>query len=263
MFFGFAFRTALVLVPILVVGITITSALSLHKFSQTFSTLINSRFEFITDEIRNLVQTQLDFGLFLENLEIAQALEEYQISDDQILSIEVFDSRGVVLHSSDSSSISDLVPDNWINRWRMNAANSSWTLQERNAGIVGVPIKNNLGQDIGAVVLRYSRNLLDQNVWNQARHLITANSIATLITILVAFFSAMLILSRLCKEYRSMGKIMDAVRTNKNMDNAKIRQDKHIQTPVFHQFISRVLSTNREMDSAIMKARSLDEDREN
>ena len=263
MFFGFAFRTALILVPILVIGITITSALSLHKFSQTFSTLINSRFEFVTGEIKNGIQTQLDLGLLLQNLEIAQTLEEYQISDDQILSIEVFDNHGVVLHSSDSSSVSDLVPEEWINSWRLNSANSSWALQERNAGVVGVPIKNNLGQDVGAVVLRYSRNLLDQNVWNQTRHLITVNSVAALITILVAFFSAMFILGRLCSEYRSMGKIMDIVRTNKKTDAEEIQQDKNIRTPVFHQFISRVLATNKEMDLTIMKARSLDEGKEN
>ncbi|MYB33601.1 MAG: hypothetical protein F4X92_00425 [Gammaproteobacteria bacterium] len=263
MFFSFAFRTALVLVPILVVGIVITSALSLHKFGQTFSTLINSRFEFVTGEIRNGIQTQLDLGLFLENLEITQVLEGYQISDDQILSIEVFDSHGVVLHSSDSSSVSDLVPEDWINSWRLNSASSSWALQERTAGVVGVSIKNNLGQDVGAVVLRYSRILLDQNIWNQAQRLITVNSIATLITILVAFFSAMFILGRLCSEYRSMGKIMDIVRTNKKTDNEEIQWDKNIRTPIFRQFISRVLSTNREMDLTIMKARSLDEGKEN
>ncbi|MCY4218349.1 MAG: hypothetical protein OXE41_06055 [Gammaproteobacteria bacterium] len=263
MFFGFAFRTSLVMVPILVIGITITSVLSLHKFSQTFSNLINSRFEFVTGEIRNGIQTQLDLGLFLENLEITQILEEYQISDDQILSIEVFDNRGVVLHSSDSSSVSDLVPEEWINRWRLNSTSSSWTLQERNAGVVGVSIRNNLGQDIGSVVLRYSRNLLDQNVKNEAQNLIAFNAIATLITILVAFFSAMFILSRLCNEFRSMGKVMDIVRTNKKMDNEDNQQNTDIRTSVFHEFISKTLSTNKEMDLTIMQARSLDEGKEN
>jgi len=263
MFFGFAFRTALLLVPILVVGITITSALSLHKFSQTFSNLINSRFEFVTGEIRNGIQTQLDLGLLLENLEITQILEEYQISDDQILSIEVFDGRGVVLHSSDSSSVSDLVPEDWINSWRLNSAGSSWSLKERNAGVVGVTIKNNLGQDVGSVVLRYSHNLLDQNVKDQAQRLIAVNSIATLIEILVAFFTAMFRLGRLCSEFRSMGKIMDIVKSNKKMDEEIIQQDTNLRTPVFHGFISRVLNTNKEMDLTIMKARSLDEGKEN
>ncbi len=263
MFFGFASRTALVMVPILIVGIAITSVLSLHKFSQTFSDLINSRFEFVIGEIRDSIQTQLDLGLLLENLEITQILEEYQISDDQILSIEVFDGRGVVLHSSDSSSVSDLVSEEWINRWRLNSAGSSWSLRERNAGVVGVPIRNNLGQDLGSVVLRYSGELLDQNVRNQAQFLVTFNFIATLVTILVAFFSAMIILSRLCNEFRSMGKIMDIVRLKKKIENEDIQRDGNIRSPIFHNFIAKIVSANKEMDLTIMQARSLDEGKEN
>lgn len=262
MVFGFAFRTALVLVPILMVGITITSALSLHKFGQIYSNLLNSRFEFVTSEIRNGIQTQLDLGLALENLEIVKVLEEYQISDEQVLSIEVFDATGLVLHSSDSSTMSDLVPEEWVNIWRLNSANSSWSLQAIDAGVVGVPIKNNLGQDVGSVVLRYSRDILDQNVQNQAQRLITVNSIATLVTIVVAFFSAMFLLNRLCGEFKSMGQVMDIVRRNKVLNDTE-RQKKTIHTPLFHEFIAKVLSANKDMEVTIIKARSLDEGKEN
>ncbi|MXZ80088.1 MAG: hypothetical protein F4Z15_01670 [Gammaproteobacteria bacterium] len=263
MFFGFAFRVALVLVPILVMGIAITSALSLHKFGQTFSNLLDSRFEFVTGQIRNDIETQMDLGLPLENLQITEVLEAYGLDDRQILSIEVFDESGLILHSSDSSSIGDLIPEEWISIWRLNAStgNPSWFTQETDAGVVGTPIRNNLGQDVGSLVLRYSRDYLDQKIRSQARHLLVVNSAAAGIAILIAFFSAMYLLNQVCREFKSMGEVMDTISSDRQKDISALRET-GIRHPAFHRFISAILVTYKDMESTIIRARNLDEGKE-
>lgn len=261
MYFGFAFRVALILIPILLIGIVTTSFLSLHKFGQTFSNLLNSRFEFVTSEIRSDVENQMDLGLALENLEITEVLEAYALDDKQILTIEVFDEFGVVLYSSDSSSVGDLVPEEWISIWRLDTNGTSWTTQENDAVVVGTPVRNNLGQNVGSLVLRYSREYLDRSTAEQARRLLTVNSIAAGITIIIAFLGAMLLLNRTSRELKLMGQILDTISTAKLKD-ASLLRDADIKHPIYRRFIASVLATYKDIDATITRAREFDEGKE-
>ncbi len=258
MVLGFAFRVALLLVPILILGIVTTSALSVHKFGQTFSQLLTSRFEFVTSEIRNDVENQMDLGLVLENLEITEILEAYALDDRQILSIEVFDEFGMVLYSSDSSSVGDLVPEEWISTWRLNFNNASWSTQDHDAVVVGTSIRNNLGQNVGSLVLRYSREFLDQRIGEQARRLFAVNSVAAGISIIIAFLGAMFLLNRTCRELKLMGQIMDAISTAKQKD-VSVLKGADIKHPIYRRFVAAVLATYKDMDATVARARELDE----
>ncbi len=258
MIFGFAFRIALILVPILIIGIIVSSALSLYNFGQTFSNLLDSRFEFVTSEVRDNVQSQMDLGLPLENLEIAEVLEQYTLDDQRILTIEVFDERGVVLHSSDASSVGDIIPDEWLSLSRLHSDSSSWSTQEVDAGVVGTVINNNLGQNVGSLVLRYSRDYLDQMVYSQALRQLTVNSIAAGITLLVGLIGAMLLLHRTGRDLRLMAETMNSLANEEEKESSFFHQvDSRL--PTFGRFVSSVLATYKDMDNTIAKAKEFDE----
>ncbi len=261
MFYGFAFRVALILVPILIIGIITSSVLSLYKFRQTFSNILDARFEFVTSEIRNDIEHQMDLGLALENLQIVEVLEAYYLDDRQILSLEVFNDKGVVLHSSDSSSIGDLVPEEWVSLWQLNVGDEVWSVQEIDAGTVGTSIQNNLGQDVGSLVLRYSRDYLDQKNSEQAHRLFTVNSIAAGIAIFVAFIGAMLLLNPASRELKLMGRVLNSLFTEEKKDASADRAS-ITGIPTFRRFVTKVRNTYQDMDSTIIKARELDEDKD-
>ena len=260
LYLGFSYRIALTLVPIFIIGIGITGTLSLYKFEQTFADLLTSRFEFVTNEIRKDIETQMDFGLPLDTIQITDVLEAYQRDDKQILSIEVFDNTGSVLYSSDPTSVGDLVSESWITLWYMNVNNNVWSTQEIDAGVVGIPVRNNLGQNIGSIALRYAREFLNQSLFNQTRRLLTVDAIAGIITTLIVCFGAMILLRRTSNNLKNMSQVMKDIKTYQQQDAPDHRQV--VAHNEFSAFIDSVVSSHENMDATINKARNLDEGKE-
>ena len=82
--------------------------------------------EFELTDIRQRVQTQMDLGIALAELQgVSEELDEYRRADEQILSIEIFDDTGIVLFSTDPSFLGDLVTEEWVTSWRPAAAGKS------------------------------------------------------------------------------------------------------------------------------------------
>ena len=151
MTFGLATRITLALVVILAAGVGMTTLLSAHMFERTLSDFLTSRFEFELNDIRQRIETQMDLGIALAELQsVPQELEEYLRADEQILSIEVFDDTGIVLFSTDPSFVGDLVTEEWVTAWRASRGQEVWSDLERDARVVGVPLRDNLGRDVGS-----------------------------------------------------------------------------------------------------------------
>ena len=90
MTFGLAARITMALVVILAAGVAMTAILSAHMFERTLSDFLTSRFEFELNDLRQRIETQMDLGIELANLQsVPEELEEYAHADEQILSIEV------------------------------------------------------------------------------------------------------------------------------------------------------------------------------
>lgn len=257
---GFAFRIASLLISILIAGIVSTGALSLHKFEQTLSDLLKTRFEFILNQIREDVEVQMDLGLALDNLDVGDVITLYQRDDKEILSIEFFDSAGEVLYSSDPSSIGDLISENWFNMWRFHADSSFWTTEDSDASVLGVPVRNNFGQNVGAVALRYSRDYLNQSVASQAVRIFAVDTVALIITIVVVFLCAVRMMSNSCRELRDMEEVLEETISESVNDSTQLQIASRY--PGFRDFIEAVLSTYKDMDKTMSKARDLDRDKE-
>ena len=137
--FGLATRITLTLALILASGVVMTTALSVHMFERTLADVLSSRFEFVLNEIRQRIETQMDLGLTLPVLQgVPEELEKHLRADEQLLSIEVFDETGIVLFSTDPSFVGDLVAEEWILAWRTTRADGkAWSDQERDSRVVG------------------------------------------------------------------------------------------------------------------------------
>ena len=66
---GFAPKIAVALALVLVAGVTMTGILSVYKFERTLANLLTSRFLFVVNDIRQKVETQMDLGLPLVDLQ--------------------------------------------------------------------------------------------------------------------------------------------------------------------------------------------------
>ena len=246
------------LVAILMAGIAMTIGLSLDKFRRTHTDLLTSRFQFVVNDIRSKIETQMDLGLALSTLQdVSEELETYRSDDELILSIEVFDENGSVLFSTDPSFIGDLVSEDWVIAWRTNQNASSWSRLERDAGVVGVPIQNNLNQNVGSLALRYSRDFLDLSVSNQTERLVTIGLIIAVIMAVMSLVGCVVLLRGTISDLKSMTQaIKDIMNNRKDSEQLKATIKNH---PEFETFSESALGAQTALDEASADIIELDE----
>ena len=259
MTFGLATRITLGLVVILAAGVGMTTLLSAHMFERTLSDFLTSRFEFELNDIRQRIETQMDLGIALAELQsVPRELEEYLRADEQMLSIEIFDDTGIVLFSTDPSFVGDLVTEEWVTAWRASRGQEVWSNLERDARVVGVPLRDNLGRDVGSLVLRYSRNHFDGNVTEQTTRLMLVGAVVVLAMTPLSIMGALLLLRGLRGELRDMSESMDEV-ANRHADGPALNRAKP-DHPGLAAFAATALAAHGDIDAAIGEIRRLDEE---
>ena len=259
MAFGLATQLTLALAAILAAGVAMTATLSQHMFERTLADFLTSRFEFELNDIRQRVQTQMDLGIALTELQsIPDELEEYRRADEQILTIEIFDETGIVLFSTDPSFVGDLVTEEWVTAWRASRGQEVWSGLERDARVVGVPLRDNLGRDVGSLALRYSRDFFDDTVAEQTARLVIVGAVVVLGMAPLSILGAMFMLRGLRGELRGLCDSLDEV-TNHQSDGPALGRTR-ADHPELAAFASTALAAHDDIDAAIKEIRRLDEE---
>lgn len=256
--FGFATRIALMLAIILGASVIITGVLSMHKYERTFTDFLTLRFEFVANDIRQRVETQMDLGLGLTSLHgISEDMEVYQRTDQEILSIEIFDRTGTVRFSTDPSFVGDLVTEEWLAASR-GGDRDTWSEQEKNVGVVGVPLHNNLDQYVGSLALRYSRDSLNKSVLTQASRLLIIGASTVFGIVLISFFGAMVLLRGPRQDLQGMQVAIDDV-ANRRADSDALAQT-CVEHADFAAFANTALAAHDAIDAGTKEIRRLDQE---
>ena len=259
MVFGLAARITFALAVILAAGVAMMTVLSAHMFERTLSDFLNSRFEFELNDLRQRIESQVDLGIELGELQsVPSELEAYMHADNQILTIEVFDETGTVLFSTDPSFVGDLVTEEWVTLWRASRGQEVWSNLERDARVVGVPLRDNLGRNVGSLALRYSRGFFDDSVAAQSTRLWLIGAVVVLGMALLTVLGAMVLLRGLRGELRDLSESIDDV-ANRRPDGptlGKMRRDHH----ELAAFAAVALTAQDDIDAAIGEIRRLDEE---
>ena len=259
MTFGLATRITMALVVILAAGVAMTTILSVHMFERTLSGFLTSRFEFELSDLRQRIETQMDLGIEIADLQgVPEALDEYADASEEILSIEVFDETGIVLFSTDPSFVGDIVTDEWVTAWRASRGRGIWSDLERDARVVGVPLRDNLGRDVGSLALRYYRSFFDDNVAAQTARLLVVGAVVVLAMTPLSILGAMVLLRGLRGELRDLRDSMDDV-ANRRRDGPALDRMR-IDHPEFAAFAAAVLTAHDDIDTAIGETRRIDEE---
>lgn len=253
-----ASRITLILAGILAAGVAMTAALSVDKFEQTLDDLLTSRFEFALSDMQRRIETQMDLGLALNNLDDTPGLlDAFLLTDDQILSIEVFDDTGAVLFSTDPSFIGDLVSDEWIEANHLAGDGQVWSSVQRDARVAGVTLRNNLGQEVGAIALRYSREFFDVSVEEQGSRLLLIGLGVVGGVAAIGVILAIGLLNRRSDELEHLRAALDDV-ADCRWDGAAL-QKARTSNPAFAAFASSAETSAREIDAATKAIRKLDD----
>ncbi len=152
----------IVLISALAIGLTLF--LDVGKLDRTLGELEQSRLHFTLNNLRENLETGLDLGLPVKGLGNAQAaIEREARQDPDIVAIGVLDDAGALAFSTGQPADTDIVK-------------------------LRTGLSNNLGVQVGAIELHYSRRAHDRFIAGISRQLrlaaLVAVAIATLSTVL-------------------------------------------------------------------------------
>ncbi len=131
---------------------------------KTYDRLAETRFLFVSQSLKTALELNIGLGFPLAELRVTQDLiEREKADDDQILAIEVLDETGRSLFSTDRGTVGEEAPATWSMALQM-AGGQRWTVVERDAIVIGVPIVNDFERTVGYVALQYAKTYFDQRL---------------------------------------------------------------------------------------------------
>lgn len=166
-------RSQMILVAVVVCLFSVGMAglLNFFKYRSTAERLIEERLIVTGNAIENSIQSSLALGLqFADIGTLPETLERERGTDDLILSIEVFDTEGKPLYSTDRLRASRDVPASWLDSARLSKG-KDWSVKSGSDTAAGIAIENNFGVIVGYLALRYSDELVSHSTNVVAREL--------------------------------------------------------------------------------------------
>jgi hypothetical protein len=188
-------RMMAVAVAVCAFAIGMAGLLNYFKYRATASRIIEQRLVYTGKSIENSIQSSLSLGLQFGDLAtLPDLLQRERASDDLIQGIDVFDTDGRPLYSTDALRRYQPAPAAWLAAAR-KSGQRDWTVHDDADSAVGVALQNNFGLTIGHVALRYSDQRVRQAAQAVAREL-ALNSLAVFVVAAALASAALLAVMR-------------------------------------------------------------------
>lgn len=106
---------------------------------------------YLVKNLRTVAEANVSIGLTLDQMDSLQALiERERESADNVLSIDVFNSSGTVVYSTDRSAIGTSVAAPWV---PFLDREGTWAIAGRGERVIGTRFDNDLGRAEGGIAL--------------------------------------------------------------------------------------------------------------
>jgi hypothetical protein len=204
-------KVSVALVSILFCTLVVVAFFAYYKFESVYSSLVQSRYSFVTFTIKKKVEDSLNLGLALRQLrQVQEVIDREKVRDPQIVTLEVYDSRGEVLFDTDRGAIGGKVAEALVEAIR-GGGNQSFGDVDDDMLIVGLPLVNNLGKVEGGITLRYPRAYIDRAVGSLLAELSKSTALALAAFTLVAVLGLYLLFGRVTGKLDAMERTLNAV----------------------------------------------------
>lgn len=145
---------------LLALGLTLAAAVIswTTAIEQRNAMLRESRFQFSLNSARSALESGLRLGLLLSDLPGAKELiDQNRMQERVILSIDVFDDKGQIVFTTDSTGVSANIPLAWLDNC-LNKQRRNWSGQDDEGRLLCGPLVNGYEELVGGVLLRYRLN---------------------------------------------------------------------------------------------------------
>lgn len=169
-------RVRFILVALVVsfFAVGMAAFLNYFKYKSTIGNIVKSRVLVVGHGIESSVQTSLQLGMqFAELSQLPQMLQREKSSDRLIRGIDVFDSSGQVLYSTDRARLGQKVPASWIGTAERSKS-TEWHTEAPTEYVAGISVKNAFNLTVGFLALRYAREEVERAAASAGREILLA-----------------------------------------------------------------------------------------
>lgn len=157
---GLTLKVTATLVAVLAATMALTMTLGVNKFETALSSVVESRYRFLVDDLKRTVDASLDFGLAIRDLNSLQSLlDDVRARDPAILAAEIHDEDGAVVFSSDRTNIGQPLPEAWVAA-EPDDAQGTWRAASERSAVIGVALVDNIGSRRGGILIEYARDAI-------------------------------------------------------------------------------------------------------
>jgi hypothetical protein len=235
-----------VLVCLFAVGMA--GLLNFFKYRSNAERIISERLVVTGTSIENSIQSSLALGLQFSDLgTLPGTLERERATDDLILSIEVFDTDGRPLYSTDRLRQTRHVSDAWLSAAKL-AGGRDWFVKDGTESAAGIAIQNSFGLTIGYLALRYSEQQVAESTKAVARDLALSAFAVFVVAAALASLALMAVMGRLSRDFEAVEAALRA-RESSRPSGALLRGP-------FGRALRRFFDTLREAEGELARLRS-------
>ena len=199
-------RVRFILVALVVsfFAVGMAAFLNYFKYKSTIGSIVKSRVLVVGRGIENSVQASLQLGMqFTELSQLPQLMTREKSSDRLVRGIDVFDSSGQVLYSTDRARVGQKVPQAWV----LSAERSKtteWATEEADEFVAGISLKNAFDLTVGYLGLRYSRDEVERAAATAGRQILLAALASFAGIALVAPLALIVVIRRFERDLRTL-----------------------------------------------------------
>lgn len=192
----------LVAVLVCLFAVGMAGLLNFFKYRATSDRLIKDRLVVTGAGIENSIRSSLALGMQFSDLgTLPEMLDRERSTDLLIRTIEVFDTEGNSLYSTDRLRAMRGVPQAWVAEAK-EAGDDQWMVKAGANSAVGLPIKNSFGLVIGHVALRFDDAQLRESVMGVARELALIGLVLFVVSATVTSLALMAVMNRMSQDLR-------------------------------------------------------------
>jgi hypothetical protein len=188
------FITVALVVSFFAVGMA--AFLNYFKYKSTIGGIVKSRVLVVGRGIENSVQASLQVGMqFMELGTMNALLTRERTSDRLIRGIDIFDSTGQIIYSTDRARVGEKVPPTWIEA-EERSKTTEWAAEAPDENVAGISLKNNFDLTVGFLAMRYSSDEVDREASIAGKEILLASIGSFLGIALVAPIALIIVIRR-------------------------------------------------------------------
>jgi len=238
-------------VAVVVCGFAVGMAglLNYFKYRATSDRLVTERLVVTGRSVENSIQSSLALGLQFSDIgTLPGILDREQATDNLIQGIDIFDTEGKLLYTTDRLRSARPVPTAWFTAAR-KAGTGHWLVDDGEDTAAGISVQNNFGLTIGYLALRFSSERVRDESHAVAREIALSSLIVFLASAGLSSVALLAVMRRLGSD---VGRVEKALLAG---DSA--RATAIASRGPFGPALLRFLKTTRLAEAEVARLRSL------